>query len=110
MTPRALPLLLPLLLSCVASPAASPCLSTAPAAPVSSPLAIAPSATAPSGAAAPTPVGPVLPSRFDLPAIDAYLAALVAAGSYVGLSVAIVRDGAVVLEKGYGQAQLNQRA
>lgn len=47
-----------------------------------------------------------LPTTFDLPAIDAYLAAQVKEASRVGLSVAIVKDGQVVLARGYGQRSL----
>jgi CubicO group peptidase (beta-lactamase class C family) len=39
-------------------------------------------------------------------AIDAYIAGQMAARGFVGLSVAIVREGAIVLEKGYGQREL----
>ncbi len=39
-------------------------------------------------------------------AIDAYIAGQVAARGFVGLSVAIEREGAIVLEKGYGQREL----
>jgi len=43
---------------------------------------------------------------FDVAAADAYIAHQVEAHGFVGLSVAIVRDGTVVLEKGYGKSQL----
>ncbi len=46
------------------------------------------------------------PKSFDLPAIDKYLEAEVAAKEYVGLSVAIMRDGKIVFAKGYGNASL----
>jgi hypothetical protein len=109
MTPRALPLvfplLLPLLSSCATAPAAAPCVSSTTAGLVATASAITPAAPSPP-AASPPPAGPALPARFDLPAIDAYLEAQVAARGYVGLSVAIVRDGAVVLEKAYGRARL----
>jgi CubicO group peptidase (beta-lactamase class C family) len=109
MTPRALPLvfplLLPLLSSCATAPAAAPCTSSTTAGLVATASAITPAAPSPP-AASPPPAGPALPARFDLPAIDAYLEAQVAARGYVGLSVAIVRDGAVVLEKAYGRARL----
>ncbi|HAB17447.1 MAG TPA: serine hydrolase domain-containing protein [Verrucomicrobiota bacterium] len=48
-----------------------------------------------------------LPTTFDVSAIDAYLAAQVKEASRVGLSVAIVKDGQVVLAKGYGQRSLS---
>lgn len=49
---------------------------------------------------------PKLPATFDVPAIDGYLAAQVQQGQRVGLSVVIVKDGQVVLEKGYGVCAL----
>lgn len=49
---------------------------------------------------------PAPPSSFDLAAVDAYLSRTLAARGFVGLSVAIVRDGTIVLEKGYGNRQL----
>ncbi len=50
-----------------------------------------------------------LPKKFDLPAIDAYVAAQVRAKGFVGLSVAIMRDGKVVFAKGYGRRSLEKR-
>jgi CubicO group peptidase (beta-lactamase class C family) len=47
-----------------------------------------------------------LPEVFDGPAIDAYLAAEVQQRGRVGLSVAIIKDGQVVLAKGYGKRSL----
>jgi CubicO group peptidase (beta-lactamase class C family) len=47
-----------------------------------------------------------LPATFDVPAIDAYLSTQVQQASRVGLSVAIVKDGQVVLAKGYGKRSL----
>lgn len=44
-----------------------------------------------------------LPKTFDLPAVDAYIAAQVKAKGFVGLSVAVMRDGEVVFAKGYGK-------
>jgi CubicO group peptidase (beta-lactamase class C family) len=49
---------------------------------------------------------PEPPKDFDVKAIDAYLARQVADGGYVGLSVALVRDGKVVLARGYGKRSL----
>ena len=46
------------------------------------------------------------PSKFDPKTIDAFLEAQVRANGYVGLSVALVRDGKVVLAKGYGNRSL----
>ncbi len=50
---------------------------------------------------APTP-----PKSLDPAAIDKYLSQQVATNGYIGLSVALVRDGKVVLEKGYGKATI----
>ena len=47
-----------------------------------------------------------LPEAFDVAAIDAYLAAKVTHPKLVGLSVAIVKDGQLVLQKGYGKRSL----
>ena len=52
---------------------------------------------------------PSLPGSFDVPAIDAYLAAHVQQPNRVGLSVAIVKDGKMVLAKGYGQRSLAEK-
>jgi D-alanyl-D-alanine carboxypeptidase len=49
---------------------------------------------------------PALPAAFDVAAVDAYIAGQVATRGFVGLSVAIVREGAIVLEEGYGQREL----
>lgn len=57
-------------------------------------------------AAAPAPP---LPDAFDVPAIDAFLAAQVRPPHRVGFSVAIVQDGRLVLAKGYGQRSLAER-
>src|SRR5262245_53320273 len=53
---------------------------------------------------------PALPAKFDIEAIDAYLAAQVKPDGYVCLSVALVRDGKVVLAKGYGKQSLKTEA
>jgi CubicO group peptidase (beta-lactamase class C family) len=53
---------------------------------------------------------PTLPSSFDVKGIDAFLADQVKPNGYVGLSVAIVRDGKVVLAKGYGKRSLKTDA
>ena len=53
---------------------------------------------------------PTLPSTFDVKAIDAYMGAQIKPNGYVGLSVAIVRDGKVVLAKGYGKRSLKPAA
>ncbi len=46
------------------------------------------------------------PKTFDLAAIDAYVAAQVRDQGYAGLSLAIMREGKVVLAKGYGKRLL----
>jgi D-alanyl-D-alanine carboxypeptidase len=46
------------------------------------------------------------PKTFDLPAIDAYVAAQVREQGYPGLSLTILREGKVVLAKGYGKRSL----
>ncbi|MFI5302587.1 MAG: serine hydrolase domain-containing protein, partial [Polyangiales bacterium] len=77
------------------------------ASPSPSMIAAAPSSTpstAPSIIVAPAPSPP---TTFDLAAIDAYIAQQVATRGFVGLSVAIVRDGVVVLDKGYGRRELS---
>jgi D-alanyl-D-alanine carboxypeptidase len=48
------------------------------------------------------------PKSFDLPAIDSYVADQVREQGYAGLSLAIVRDGKVVLAKGYGKRLVEQ--
>jgi CubicO group peptidase (beta-lactamase class C family) len=59
------------------------------------------------GAFADTPPAMKLPKTFDVPAVDAYVADHVAKKGFVGLSLAVVRDGQIVFAKGYGQATLN---
>ena len=49
-----------------------------------------------------------LPKTFDLAAIDAYVAAQVRDQGYAGLSLAIMREGKVVLAKGYGKRLLKE--
>src|SRR5262245_49422452 len=49
------------------------------------------------------------PKTFDLAAIDAYVESYVQEKGLVGLSVAIMRDGQIVLAKGYGQRSLETR-
>jgi D-alanyl-D-alanine carboxypeptidase len=46
------------------------------------------------------------PKTFDAKAIDAYVAAYVNAKGFIGLSIAIVKDGKVVLAKGYGKTSV----
>jgi CubicO group peptidase (beta-lactamase class C family) len=47
-----------------------------------------------------------LPTTFDVDAIDAYVARQAKDKGIVGLSLAILRDGKVVLARGYGKASL----
>ncbi|MBN8249067.1 MAG: beta-lactamase family protein [Verrucomicrobia bacterium] len=47
-----------------------------------------------------------LPTTFDLPAIEAYLQSEVTQASRVGLSVVIVKDGRIVLARGFGRQSL----
>jgi CubicO group peptidase (beta-lactamase class C family) len=47
---------------------------------------------------------PRLPKSFDPPAVDAYVAHQVKTKGFVGVGLAVARDGQVVLAKGYGQA------
>ena len=49
------------------------------------------------------PPVPELPTTFDLTAVDAYIAGQVKAKGFVGLSVAVMRDGKIVFAKGYGR-------
>jgi CubicO group peptidase (beta-lactamase class C family) len=51
---------------------------------------------------------PVLkpPEAFDLKAIDAYVASQLPPKGFVGLSVAIARDGKIVFAKGYGKRSI----
>lgn len=51
---------------------------------------------------------PELPKTFDLPAVDAYIAAQVKAKGFVGLSVAVMRDGEIVFAKGYGKRSVEK--
>ena len=57
---------------------------------------------------APKTVDP--PKTFDLAAIDAYVAAQVHDQGYAGLAIAIMRDGKIVMAKGYGKRLLEERA
>jgi D-alanyl-D-alanine carboxypeptidase len=61
---------------------------------------------APAGAAG-TVAKPQLPTKFDLPAIDAYVGRQVEAKGIVGLSLAILRDGKIVFARGYGKSCLD---
>jgi CubicO group peptidase (beta-lactamase class C family) len=56
------------------------------------------------------PQAPPPPKTFDLKAIDAYVAGQVKEKGYVGLSVAILRDGKLAFAKGYGKRCLEPAA
>lgn len=60
----------------------------------------------PATASAVSPEPPSKPQHFDVAAIDAYVAAQVERKGFVGLSLAIVRDGELVLARGYGKSSL----
>jgi D-alanyl-D-alanine carboxypeptidase len=68
------------------------------------PLLILLAAASAARAEAPSPPEP--PKRFDIPAIDAYVAGQVRERGFPGLALAIVRDGEVVLARGYGRRSL----
>jgi CubicO group peptidase (beta-lactamase class C family) len=57
-------------------------------------------------AKAEAPAKPPLPETFDVDAIDRYVASTVKEKGFVGLSLAIVRDGKIVLAKGYGESSI----
>jgi D-alanyl-D-alanine carboxypeptidase len=59
-------------------------------------------------AQAPKPTDP--PKAFDLAAIDAYVAAQVREQGYAGLALTIMRDGKVVMAKGYGERLVEEGA
>jgi CubicO group peptidase (beta-lactamase class C family) len=50
---------------------------------------------------------PSLPATFDPPGVDAYIAQQVTKKGFVGLSLAVVRDGQIILDKSFGQIALN---
>ena len=52
---------------------------------------------------------PKPPEIFDVAKIDGYVAGLLEAKGFVGLSLAIVRGGKIVLAKGYGLASRETR-
>src|SRR5215471_437644 len=54
------------------------------------------------------PLAPAVepPKTFDLKAIDAYVAATVKEKKFVGLSLVIMRDGKIVLARGYGKSSV----
>jgi D-alanyl-D-alanine carboxypeptidase len=53
---------------------------------------------------------PTPPKTFDIAAIEKYLEQQVTTNGYVGLSVAIVKDGKLVLAKGFGKATIKPEA
>lgn len=67
-------------------------------------------ATPPEVAAAEVPPAPEPPEDFDLEAIDRYLSQAVTVDGHVGMSVAIMRDGELVLANGYGKRSLDPEA
>ena len=56
------------------------------------------------------PKRPTRPRSFDLAAIDAYVAAQVRDQGYAGLALTIMREGKVVMAKGYGKRLLEEGA
>jgi D-alanyl-D-alanine carboxypeptidase len=85
------------------------CSSAAPAIPPAIALPIPPQSAAPSSASLRQPTSPeggnaTPPETFDVAAIDAWVAKRVVEQRLVGVSLALVRDGKVVLAKGYGEA------
>jgi D-alanyl-D-alanine carboxypeptidase len=56
----------------------------------------------------PKPSGP--PTTFDLAAIDAYVAGQVRDQGYAGLALTIMREGKIVLAKGYGKRLVEEGA
>lgn len=60
--------------------------------------------------AAPARADVAPPRSLDPAAIDAYLTRQVRDNGYVGLSVAVVRDGKTVLSRGYGRASIKPEA
>lgn len=53
-----------------------------------------------------SPPAPRRPDRFDVAEIDAYVAGQLAPRGIVGLTLAIVRNGDLVLERGYGERRV----
>src|SRR5262245_52150322 len=53
------------------------------------------------------PPAATLPATFDVPEVEAYIARQVKDKDFVGLSVAVMRDGKVILQKGFGVASLD---
>ncbi len=97
-------------IGCGAPTTPAPCTAQAvapPAAQLISPPAPPPLAPPPAPTGAPTSAPPAPPATFDLASIDDYIARQMPARGYMGLSVAIVKDGALVLDKGYGQSHLS---
>ena len=57
------------------------------------------------GAAPAKPTPPELPLAFDAAAIDSWVASQIAERTAVGASLVVIKDGKVVLAKGYGHAR-----
>ena len=69
-------------------------------------LSLLASLTLTTGTRAEPPKPPEPPKRFDVAAIDAYVAALVREQGTPGLALTIMRDGKVVLASGYGKRSI----
>jgi D-alanyl-D-alanine carboxypeptidase len=89
---------------CGAPGLAAPC----PAQPVA-PSAAQPTSSVVGQLAVPAPSA-APPATFDVAAIDKYIARQMSRQGFIGLSVAIVKDGAIVLDKGYGRSQIEPDA
>src|SRR5262245_39063467 len=102
------PVVLSLLLAAGCAPAApaSPPVCPDPAQAPAPPPVLA--STAPPVASAapesPPPADIEAPKTFDLKAIDDYVARFSSAHGQLGLSLAILRDGKIVLARGYGKS------
>ncbi|MFI5296710.1 MAG: serine hydrolase domain-containing protein [Polyangiales bacterium] len=86
--------------------AARPCLAQSSSQVASFASLAAPATTPSPSSAVTTSPAPTAPATFDVAAIDAYITQQMATRGFVGLSVAIVQDGVIVLDKGYGHRQL----
>ncbi len=96
-------------IGCGAPAMPAPC-TPQPVAPPATALPLSPPAPAVVPPSAPNtasnPSAPAPPATFDLAAIDDYIARQMPARGYVGLSVAVMKDGVIVLDKGYGHSHL----
>src|SRR6266545_1854601 len=116
-------LLVPILAACGNAPAASPAASvptsavvptSAPAATATSapaPTAVVPAATADPSTPAPVDLSKVAPKRFDdrmRAELEAYITTLMQREQVPGAAVAIVQNGRVVYEQGFGVRELGK--